>query len=73
MSSDTKPSAAAVPSGTYSTAAEHYSANVATTTSDAASAPADAVRVVAVAERITVTYDSHEQATRRMIRRINES
>ena len=74
MSSDDKDSSGALPSGQYSTEAGQYSPpERPSQTGAAASVPADAVRVVAVGNQVTVSYDAREQATRRMIRRINES
>lgn len=73
MNDDNDRSNTPLPSGTYSTESSQYVASSRSSSTDVATPPADAVRVFARKDNVTITYDARELATQRMIRRINES
>jgi hypothetical protein len=72
MGKEDSTSTASVPAGEYSTNKAESPPAKAPASRSAARAPTDAVRVVAVADRVTVSFDAREHATRLMIRRLNE-
>jgi hypothetical protein len=72
MSINDKGSTSTLPRGEYSTTPARYTPTSVADTSAVPRTPIETVRVTAVAERVTVSYDASEYATRRMIRKLNE-
>ncbi len=72
MSIEEKGSSTTLPRGDYSTTPAKYTPTSVADTSAQPRAQTDTVRVVAVSQRVTVSYDAGEYATRRMIRKLNE-
>jgi hypothetical protein len=72
MSIEAKGSTSTLPRGDYSTTPAQYRPSPVPDTTTTARTPTETVRVVAVSERVTVSYDAGEAATRRMIRKLNE-
>lgn len=72
MSIEDKGSTSTLPRGEYSTKPAQYKPSTESDTSTTTRTPTETVRVVAVSERVTISYDAGEAATRRMIRKLNE-
>ncbi len=72
MSIEEKGSTSTLPRGDYSTTPAQYMPATTLDTTTTPRPPTETVRVVAVAERVTINYDAGEAATRRMIRKLNE-
>jgi|JI10StandDraft_1071094.scaffolds.fasta_scaffold104566_2 hypothetical protein len=72
MRIDNKGSTSTLPRGGYSTTPAQYTPSTISTTTTTPRTPTETVRIVAVSERVTLSYDAGEAATRRMIRKLNE-
>jgi hypothetical protein len=72
MSIDEKGSTSTLPRGEYSTTPARYTPTSVADTSAVPGVPTETVRFAAVTDRVTVSYNASEYATRRMIRKLNE-
>lgn len=72
MSIEEKGSTSTLPRGGYSTTSAQYNPSTAPDTTTRLRTPTEIVRIVAVSERVTISYNAGEAATRRMIRKLNE-
>lgn len=72
MPIEDKGSTSTLPRGGYSTTHAQYTPSATSSTTTTPRLPTETVRIVAVNERVVLSYDAGEAATRRMIRKLNE-